>query len=622
MWVFSVLMACWSFSLLMRWVSEAVARRRKRLVSQRSTKSFWLGLVLIVICAGVAVFAGYMAVYLEGLFTRSREQWTTPIAIVGGGVALFGIFLLIMACVGDRARGRVRCPKCWYDMSDAAGLQCPECGHRTKHEKLFTSTRRPRWAMVLGLALVLIGSYPIVLNKKTVEYGPLAMMPTWVLTNWWEELPEEWVVRNRRGSSATLQDRISLGWISESRLQRFGNKLTKPMMSSKAQRWDPIRTQLLVAVYIPSISSAQREAQGRPDRPDSINFGKLLELLAFDQLEALTTSSPTAIDTAILERTVSLRFSYSALPSTYEIARYWIVGYEDPEQTYGYGSIRFHLREDSPVTEHLHRFANALKDADLSQSLLSEHRDIDALAFRLITDANSLAEHADLYINAPIPDNYPSFSKLQGRITYAFLALPEESQGETYELLNDWLNSENHLRVALSIGVITGFQRILNLDHTSANEHYQQIVNRILDEASNDPRTLYPDGFYKTQSVRLYAQRLIIKHTNDPVGDLVFPMIRQWLEQDGYAAWISDTYKNPSEETAGLWLDSFEKFANSPDPLTRRWVIHNLPSIVGTVYDDRLNQIVLDLLDDSNTRVARGARLMKRVRKIKHRQSD
>jgi hypothetical protein len=623
MWVIASLMACWSFSLFVRWVSEAVARKRKRLTSQRSTKSFWLGLVLMVVCAGVAVFAGYMAVYLEGLFTSRNVKWTTPIAIIGGSVGVFGIFLLILGIIGDRARGRVRCPKCWYDMSNAVDLQCPECGHWAKSEAQFGRTRRRRWAMAIGIVLVVAGGYPVVLNKKTVKYGPLAMMPTWVLMNWWEILPEGWIVSSIGSRDlASLQYRLSPEWMSPRRIERFGNSLVKPMATSKAARWESRRIQLLIEALPPWRSKEQRKNGEPATKPDDIDLGKLLEHLAFDQLEALTVESPTDLDITILERTVQRRFNTKYMLNTYELVRYWIVGEEDREKTFGYNGIRIHLLDDSPVREHLVEFASALKEADLSESLLSENQAAELSSFRLVTDTNSLADYFDMYVRAPIPQDYPSFSKLQSRITYACLVVMDESKDEIYAMLNDWLDDDNHRRVALGIGVTLGFQRILKLDRTSTDEHYQQIASRIFDEALDDPRILYPDGFYTTQSVNQYAQRLFIRHTNDPVGNILFPMIRDWLERDGHAAWISDTYKTPSEETIGLWLDSFEMFANDPDPITRRWVIHNLPATTGTVYDDRLNKIVLDLLDDSNSRVARGAKVMMRVRKINPWQAD
>lgn len=73
------------------------------------------------------------------------------------GVA--GALLLAWALVGDRARGRKRCPGCWYDLSAARAVDgrvtCPECGRRiAKARALGRTRRRWRWAMLACVVLV------------------------------------------------------------------------------------------------------------------------------------------------------------------------------------------------------------------------------------------------------------------------------------------------------------------------------------------------------------------------------------------------------------------------------------------------------------------------------------
>ena len=54
---------------------------------------------------------------------------------------------------GDRARGRRRCPRCWYDLSFSSGRTCPECGHTANTERsLFRNRRRLTAAMLAALA--------------------------------------------------------------------------------------------------------------------------------------------------------------------------------------------------------------------------------------------------------------------------------------------------------------------------------------------------------------------------------------------------------------------------------------------------------------------------------------
>lgn len=76
------------------------------------------------------------------------------------GVA--GVLLLAWALVGDRARGRRRCPKCWYDLSAArpegGGVTCPECGKKSAGERSLRRARR-RWRWATLACVVLVGAW-------------------------------------------------------------------------------------------------------------------------------------------------------------------------------------------------------------------------------------------------------------------------------------------------------------------------------------------------------------------------------------------------------------------------------------------------------------------------------
>src|SRR3954469_17175546 len=72
-------------------------------------------------------------------------------AAVGWTLAAGGIVLLLWSLFRDRARGRRRCPKCWYDMAGTPGLRCPECGRQARSQKRLSRTRR-RWRLALVAA--------------------------------------------------------------------------------------------------------------------------------------------------------------------------------------------------------------------------------------------------------------------------------------------------------------------------------------------------------------------------------------------------------------------------------------------------------------------------------------
>lgn len=84
--------------------------------------------------------------------------WWLGAGVVGG----LGITLLAWALVWDRAKGRARCPRCWYDMAGAAGsaegFVCPECGKRIRNERGLKKTRRRwKWAAI-AVPLLLAGT--------------------------------------------------------------------------------------------------------------------------------------------------------------------------------------------------------------------------------------------------------------------------------------------------------------------------------------------------------------------------------------------------------------------------------------------------------------------------------
>lgn len=106
-----------------------------------------------------------------------------------GTIIAAGSLLIAWAMLWDRARGRVRCPRCWYDMSSLASreshehdpsLTCPECGRAIRQARALTRTRRRwRWA-VAGLAVLAL-VYPVWSAPIIKKRGWVSLLPTWVL---------------------------------------------------------------------------------------------------------------------------------------------------------------------------------------------------------------------------------------------------------------------------------------------------------------------------------------------------------------------------------------------------------------------------------------------------------
>lgn len=614
MWVISSLMACWSFSLLVRSISEAVGRLRKRLISHRSTKSFWLGLVLMLVCAAAAGFAGYMAVYLEGLFTRPSERWTTPVSIIGGSVGVFGIFMIIMAFVGDRARGRVRCPKCWYDMNDASGLQCPECGLVAKDAEQFSTARRPKWAFILGFLLFITGAYPVVLNKKIAKHGPLVMIPTWVLMAGWEDLPESWILRNwGKGQPGCLEERIGLKWISQSKLERFGEELVEPMMGSKAARWDHRHVNLLASVYRNGGTWLDYRDDYFPSAPQGVDLDKLLQLSAIDMLGAMTTNTPNTLDTHILES-----FDDTSL-NTYNMAWSWVIRNGDRSfEGDQFPGRLFYI--DYMRSPEIHaETARALKDV-LSEfnnerfiKLISDdEKDVRDDAFRLAIDTGLVDLNPEIFFESGDQLNLRK-SKLQFHLGRVFHLLAPESQDRAFEVMSHWIRSGDPAKRAYAVSSVQYLQNNVGYNQSTPVDSYHRVVQDIIEYAVHDVRTPYTDK--PKMSIGWIASGVITRYNTS--GEIAFPILLDRIANgkglSGAIRWGTgdpDAY----ESLVKYWLDTFAGFANSDKTSTRRWILRNIPTQTGTPYDAQLDAMVVEYLFDTDKQIRESA-----LRKMKSR---
>ena len=92
-------------------------------------------------------------------------DWFLETGVYLLGAALIhgaGWALLCWGLWGDRSKGRVRCPRCWYDMRGTVPrLVCPECGHDAGSERQLCRDRRGWRRIVLGVLLLLVSSYPL-----------------------------------------------------------------------------------------------------------------------------------------------------------------------------------------------------------------------------------------------------------------------------------------------------------------------------------------------------------------------------------------------------------------------------------------------------------------------------
>ena len=99
---------------------------------------------------------------------------------IAAPLAALGFIGLYCSLLKGRAKGRLRCPKCWYDMAGRTPpATCPECGRTAATLKDLQRTRR-HWRAAL-LALLLTVPLGVVFGKLHAARVYYAVMPKWKL---------------------------------------------------------------------------------------------------------------------------------------------------------------------------------------------------------------------------------------------------------------------------------------------------------------------------------------------------------------------------------------------------------------------------------------------------------
>jgi hypothetical protein len=217
LWFLGIFLGLWALSVILRSPrrkpggSTAAAapapvptptRPRPTLVSAQHSRRLGLALLPVSLAIVIAGSALRRWVYYGDTLDDAWTFWD----IAGLAGLVFAAILLTRALIGDRAKGRDRCPACWYDMSGSAAagrLTCPECGHVSKTPADLRRARRSKPFIAFAAILLLISLWLPRLDDAR-KHGWKMLIPTAVMIAFMDHLPENWIVDNWQATDESV----------------------------------------------------------------------------------------------------------------------------------------------------------------------------------------------------------------------------------------------------------------------------------------------------------------------------------------------------------------------------------------------------------------------------------
>ena len=627
--IISTVLACWGFSLLLRLLSEFIARKRKRLRAEHQRRGVVFALIAMALSWCGAIVSGWIAVDLTRTMSEDDLGKGSLVVAVSFGLVLFSLMLLIWAIIGDRSRGRLRCPRCWYDMEGIDTPQCPECGRTIKSPKQLRKARRAKWPFGLVACFLGIAVYGFSRAELVDDTDELALIPTWFLMLGWEHLPEDWILFENSPYYATLDARLGEDWldsvhdwVSDLRKRRFGLRLCKGLLGSPEERWDPRRMSLISEI------SEQLIYREDPEHPEAapvwlgspVDSDALMRICASEIMHAITETPMSEQSALILERaSFANSYSYDSNPYLFASTLNWFeLQNANPEE-----EIRERVRsENSSLDEDeigrlyynelreqslahtrkvLDQIRPILEDPEIASMMISDHLTNQQLVYVLSLQSGAILTTYPVLMDPTKSEMQTELSDRASKIGWVMPLLDEQAQQDVYARIMSLLKSEDAAVADYASNMLMGVMDSLEITNRSELSAFDACVEAAAAHLLGDYRA-WNEEIYSTRHE--FGIELMLSY--DRSGRIAYPLVlRELLDDPRHAPelpYSSDSFD--SNEHIAAWVENFAQLVGDDDPDVHEWIINNLPVELGTPYDDRLDQIAMSYLNDPDENLA------------------
>lgn len=152
------------------------------------------------IALGVIIL--FASSYVFSWVMESERLALSPATLAGASIVLIAIAFIARGIYGDRAKGRRRCPKCWYPIR-TDHLTCPECGNTAESASHFFRTRRSARLIVIGACCLMLAVVPPMISSF-IKGGVVGFVPTPILILGMKHVPDHWLYGGSPGADEDL----------------------------------------------------------------------------------------------------------------------------------------------------------------------------------------------------------------------------------------------------------------------------------------------------------------------------------------------------------------------------------------------------------------------------------
>ena len=602
LWIIASMLACWAFSLIVRLLAERRTRVRKQLTTNRSRRSVWLALLLVLICAGGAAVSGGAAQWISSQPNVSHGQ-LTPLGAVALGMVLFACFLTTWAAIGDRSHGRLRCPRCWYDMQSSIGYPCPECGREIHDEQQLRKSRRPRWAFVTAGILLAFGATGLGFNARYRNLGALGFVPQQVLISMWRSLPDSWVYETGVGPrNDDLVSRITSGRVSDDTRHALAIELLDEMLDNDRLRWDTRRLELLDAILLIEVFDQSKDLSqpGEVWLPADQRVERLYAA-AMDDLARYHAEDPTLMGSDLAAEINSQIFSSG--PTAGFLTRKWILSHRfgSPQSYYSYTRDLTAAQVDT-LRQTLGETASAIEAIDSDRIYRTGDSGLMSLIMTLELESGVLRDRVDGMLNAYAtePEAYTPYYLVV--INQGIGSLHDSHKRDALQVVEEWLIDGN-LELRLAALNLISMQYHVRWGGRSENSAE---INRWLElielHGVGDDRVQLVEDMRFARSVSQIATTTIL--SLDATGEHALRIIVDELLDPASDQYALNQYRWPRiyEDSAwiGNWVEIMEPLVSNPDSEVRLWIARTTPHYAKSAYEDRIRAMLDTLLLDPN----------------------